>query len=171
MKPNPPSNNQRELTPNQWMHITGILVLDPDGWRSNTTNFSARDWEEPITEAEFRERAIHSTCTFPDGYFDDSTDDCQHTKLTVEADVRKIVEIDAQSKPLNLQIVLQAKCATCGIEFHFPGFMPGIGEKHAAALNPHATMLSLPIKPGPALPITLEGPPVIPTMESTPAHN
>lgn len=44
-------------TPETWMTELGIEILDPDGWRSPT----AKDWDEPITRAEFEERA--ATCT------------------------------------------------------------------------------------------------------------
>ncbi len=48
-------------TPTAWMAITGIRVVDPDGWR-NPPN--AREWTTPITEAEFRERASRSTTDY-----------------------------------------------------------------------------------------------------------
>lgn len=47
----------RRMTPQGWCEFRGIRILDPDGWRSA----NAPDWDEPITEAEFDERAAVST--------------------------------------------------------------------------------------------------------------
>lgn len=44
------------LTPAEWCEHTGIRVLDPDGWR-----IDGRSWDEPIDEAEFKERVWSST--------------------------------------------------------------------------------------------------------------
>lgn len=63
-------------TPAEWAALTGIEVLDPDGWDRRarpgcdstcTTDCgpckgtTGRAFDEPITEAEFRERAFSST--------------------------------------------------------------------------------------------------------------
>lgn len=45
------------FSPDEWCRITGTRVLDPDGWRGR----NGRPWDEPITLAEFRERASRST--------------------------------------------------------------------------------------------------------------
>lgn len=42
--------------PQEWCWIQGVTILDPDGWR-----WDGKDWDEPITEAEFTERASRST--------------------------------------------------------------------------------------------------------------
>ena len=50
--------------PEVWMRTRGPMVLDPDGWRfRHGTNLEPKDWDEPITYEEFRERARHSTTT------------------------------------------------------------------------------------------------------------
>lgn len=44
-------------TPDMWQVITGVTVLDPDGWRSP----NAKSWYEPISREEFERRVITST--------------------------------------------------------------------------------------------------------------
>jgi hypothetical protein len=44
-------------TPEEWCQIEGVQILDADGWRGR----GGRDWNDPITRAEFQERLI--TCT------------------------------------------------------------------------------------------------------------
>lgn len=45
-------------TSSEWVELTGITVLDPDGWdRTNITE----SWLEPITIDEFKSRAGRST--------------------------------------------------------------------------------------------------------------
>lgn len=46
-------------TPNEWMAVTGIEIMDPDGW--DRRNFDA-DWEIPLTRDEFLGKAFMSTC-------------------------------------------------------------------------------------------------------------
>jgi hypothetical protein len=43
--------------PATWMKIKNILVLDPDGWRSDNKSFNA-----PLTEDEWKWRQQRSTC-------------------------------------------------------------------------------------------------------------
>lgn len=50
----------RMLSPAEWMDVTGIRVVDPDGWRT----LDAPTWETPISEAEFRDRASRSTTDY-----------------------------------------------------------------------------------------------------------
>jgi hypothetical protein len=50
--------NDIKLTPSQWETITGITVLDPDGWDRQNLN---ADWAIPLTEQEFRDKADEST--------------------------------------------------------------------------------------------------------------
>jgi hypothetical protein len=40
-----------------WEQLTGIRVVDPDGWRSP----QEKDWSEPIDKAEWEERMMRST--------------------------------------------------------------------------------------------------------------
>lgn len=49
-----------ELPADEWCTITGITVLDPDGWRED-----GLPWDAPITEAEFGRRAMRSTVRMP----------------------------------------------------------------------------------------------------------
>jgi len=44
-------------TPAEWQPICGIRILDPDGWRGAL----AKDWDEPVTRAEFMRRVGVST--------------------------------------------------------------------------------------------------------------
>lgn len=43
-------------TPDEWQEVTGVRVLDPDGWRRD-----GKSWTEAIPEEEFRQRATWST--------------------------------------------------------------------------------------------------------------
>jgi len=52
-------------TPREWEQITGIRVLDPDGWRGrNRKSFLAE-----ISHQEFMRRVNYSTCEYA----------CEHT--------------------------------------------------------------------------------------------
>ncbi len=42
--------------PTEWEKITGIRILDPDGWRQDN-----KDWWEPIDEEEWEKRMMQST--------------------------------------------------------------------------------------------------------------
>lgn len=54
-----PEDDDGELRPSSaWCIITGIRVLDPDGW--DRTNFK-ESWSEPISREEFMRRANEST--------------------------------------------------------------------------------------------------------------
>lgn len=44
-------------TPREWEPITGLEILDADGWRGRT----GRSFQEPISVEEFRYRAALST--------------------------------------------------------------------------------------------------------------
>lgn len=48
--------------PSEWERITGIMVMDPDGWDRTKPD----DWFTPITEAEFNSKAAASTCRSTD---------------------------------------------------------------------------------------------------------
>lgn len=43
--------------PATWMKMTGIYVLDPDGWRGDNKSMNA-----PLTEEEWKWRQSKSTC-------------------------------------------------------------------------------------------------------------
>ena len=43
--------------PSEWAKKLGIVILDPDGWRGK----DGRDFEDPISEAEFERRKVIST--------------------------------------------------------------------------------------------------------------
>jgi len=43
--------------PATWERLTGIRIVDPDGWRGP----SAQKWGVPITEAEWSQRMVVST--------------------------------------------------------------------------------------------------------------
>lgn len=48
------------LTPDRWCQLTGIHLIDRDGWgtfRNSNQTYPARDVTEPITHAEFNARA------------------------------------------------------------------------------------------------------------------
>ena len=44
-------------TPQEWQEIMGVVIMDPDGWRTK----DAPAWDEPITQSEFQTRAAIST--------------------------------------------------------------------------------------------------------------
>lgn len=45
-----------------WLEVTGVRVLDPDGW--DRSNFE-ESWAEPITLEEFNQRVALSTAMAP----------------------------------------------------------------------------------------------------------
>ena len=48
----------KKLSPSEWVDLTGVVILDPDGWdRQNM----AASWTERITIDEFKVRASRST--------------------------------------------------------------------------------------------------------------
>lgn len=47
-------------TPFEWTQITGILVVDPDGWDRRGIS-GPGSWGHPITRVEFIKRAMMST--------------------------------------------------------------------------------------------------------------
>jgi len=47
--------------PSEWEKISGITILDPDGWDRANYDIS---WNTLINEAEWIERASTSTCGF-----------------------------------------------------------------------------------------------------------
>ena len=48
--------NSPELRkPVDWQNEFKFRVFDPDGWRSSST-LGAKDWDEPITRAEYEQR-------------------------------------------------------------------------------------------------------------------
>lgn len=55
-------------TPEEWMWVTGILIMDPDGWRRE----GDPPWSQPITREEFIRRAGVSTVRgWPSPLFDE----------------------------------------------------------------------------------------------------
>lgn len=58
-------------TPREWEQITGIKILDPDGWRYSVHGdefdkiIPARSFIDEITKEEFDIRASQSTCIWP----------------------------------------------------------------------------------------------------------
>jgi len=53
-----------KLKPSVWAKANGIEILDIDGWYD-------KNFEEPITEEEFFDRAMESTCRGNMKVFDD----------------------------------------------------------------------------------------------------
>lgn len=51
------ANDEHLKSPREWAKVTGIEVLDADGWRGST----GRDFTEAISEDEYRYRASFST--------------------------------------------------------------------------------------------------------------
>ena len=47
-------------SPDQWCKITGIQVMDPDGWRQEGLPWSTR-----ISQSKFLRLVIPSTCSLP----------------------------------------------------------------------------------------------------------
>ena len=60
LPPMPSASPTMEHTPADWQRIIGVQVLDPDGWRDGSI-FGAKDWNAPVTRAEFLQRAGLST--------------------------------------------------------------------------------------------------------------
>lgn len=46
-------------TPDEWCELTGIQIMDPDGWDRKNYFVS---WNTPITREEFIKKAWMSTC-------------------------------------------------------------------------------------------------------------
>lgn len=69
-----------ELDPETWSALLGVIVMDPDGWRSRTLNHPPKDWYDPIRLPEFLDRAMPSTVKHEDG------DDDFHTALNYRAE-------------------------------------------------------------------------------------
>lgn len=59
-----------QLDPEGWSAILGVVVRDPDGWRSAASGHEPKDWYEPIGIAEFVERCLPSTMAHEDGDMD-----------------------------------------------------------------------------------------------------
>lgn len=54
--------------PEIWCFDTGIIIMDPDGWRGKNDP----EWDEPITRDDFIKRAMISTCRrFPQPLWDE----------------------------------------------------------------------------------------------------
>lgn len=48
---------EKRHRPATWMKMTGIIVLDPDGWRCDNKSIY-----DPLTEEEWTKRRTRSTC-------------------------------------------------------------------------------------------------------------
>jgi hypothetical protein len=59
--------------PSEWEQITGIKILDPDGWRDGTR------WETPLTEREWKERMQKSTRSYTPNSRDDGGPEASST--------------------------------------------------------------------------------------------
>jgi len=68
------------LKPEAWAALLGVIILDPDGWRSPTQSYLPKDWEAPLELREFLGRALPSTMKMEDG------DDDFHTALNYRAE-------------------------------------------------------------------------------------
>jgi hypothetical protein len=56
------STGPERRKPSEWEPVVGRKIHDPDGWRSGVPHYpGAKDWEEPITLAEFHARSAMST--------------------------------------------------------------------------------------------------------------
>ena len=53
--------NKILLAPKTWEKLTGIEVIDPDGWNRHPIMFDA-DWAIPITLRQFIDKCGESTC-------------------------------------------------------------------------------------------------------------
>ena len=54
-----------KLSAPEWQLVLGFRIVDPDGWDRSTPENFLKDWETPITFAEFMDKAEEST--LPDG--------------------------------------------------------------------------------------------------------
>lgn len=64
--------DERKFNSTIWCDITGIRVIDPDGW--NRKNYE-KSWGEEITRETFIGRAMMSTCErWPDPLYDEGPD-------------------------------------------------------------------------------------------------
>jgi len=52
-------------TSTEWCNLSGIEVIDPDGWNQSTTKDFNDDWNKKITINQFWDRVNHSTVRFP----------------------------------------------------------------------------------------------------------
>jgi hypothetical protein len=52
--------NNELKTPEEWCKLTGIIILDPDGWDRSAANFD-NDWNKKIAFDEFYYKAAVST--------------------------------------------------------------------------------------------------------------
>lgn len=57
------ANDPTKRLPSEWEEISGITVLDPDGWDRKNYDVS---WNTPIDEEEWYHRMSRSTCGFHD---------------------------------------------------------------------------------------------------------
>jgi hypothetical protein len=160
--------------PKYWQAHTGIIIIDPDGWRSSAGDLPPKGFEEVITLAEFTVRALHSTCTGSKASQDwlkmqpapsepepHKQPLCDHTgegQVKVSAELSKIINADQPDKILGYQLLVSAKCGKCGLPFHFPGFAPMSGMQ-APRVSRDATCLLLDVVPGPGVAWSLQGPP------------
>jgi hypothetical protein len=52
--------NAVKFSSGDWSKLTGVVVLDPDGWDRKAPNFDA-DWNKEIEFDEFWDKASNST--------------------------------------------------------------------------------------------------------------
>lgn len=67
--PTPPAPHIKKK-PEQWAVEFRVALLNANGW-GNRPGLAARNWDEPITQAEFRTRKGYSTTERLDGYTGD----------------------------------------------------------------------------------------------------
>lgn len=94
-------------TPEEWCQIEGVQILDADGWRGR----DGRDWNDPISLAEFQERLV--ICTMRHVVKTPQPAGEQHTgslNLTGEG--------NEPGSPISDEMIEQAAKAAC--EFVYP---------------------------------------------------
>ena len=57
-----------KLPPEVWEWITGIIVMDDDGWNHGVE--AIPNWNTPITKEEFLQKCGVSTCQYPPNFFE-----------------------------------------------------------------------------------------------------
>lgn len=60
-------NKENKFKPSTWCKLTGIYILDPDGWDRTYPNFE-KDWNKKITYKDFLNKASFSTVSTLRGF-------------------------------------------------------------------------------------------------------